>query len=298
MKLSSLVPSRSAAAAGSVAVVSLAALSGCLGSTSTSTTTVAAQPVVVQVASPSNGAVINASSVAIRGTVSPTNAVVQIAGQPAAVGNGVFTGSASLQQGKNTIDVIASAPGRSPGSTTLVITRPGAGASGSSGSPSPAPSQTGGQSSCGGGLSVGPATSCAFAQNVQAAYSGNGGPGTFAVYSPVTGQTYTMTCNLSGSEVTCTGGNNASVFFPQPSSGQSGSQTSGQSSCGGGLSVGPNTSCAFAENVEAAYRANGGPGTFQVNSPTTGQTYSMTCNTSGGQVVCTGGNDASVYFPQ
>ncbi len=293
MRFRILGPSRLVAAFALVGGVSLAVLSGC-GGTSTSTTTEAAQAVVVQVTSPTNGAVINGNSVAVRGTVTPGNAAITVAGQPAAVGNGVFTGSASLQQGKNTIDVIGSAPGRSPGSATLVVTRPGAGGSGVSANPS----QTGGQSSCGGGLSVGPNTSCSFAENVEAAYTGNGGPGTFAVHSPVTGQTYTMTCNLNGSEVTCTGGNNASVSFPQVASAQPGSQTGGQSSCGGGLSVGPNTSCSFAENVEAAYRGNGGPGTFQVNSPATGQTYSMTCNLNGSQVVCTGGNDASVYFPQ
>lgn len=226
-RLRSALPSRSVAAITSLAVIVLAALSGCGGGTSTSTTTVASQGVVIQVTSPSNGATINANTVTIRGTVSPSNATVQIAGQPAAVGNGVFTGSTSLQQGKNSIDVIASAPGKSPGSTTIVVSRSGAGGSsasssgsqGNGGAPNVAyaqpGSQTSGQSSCGGGLSVGPSTSCSFAQNVESAYRGGSGPGTLEVYSPVTGQNYSMTCNLNGNQVVCTGGNNASVYFPQ-----------------------------------------------------------------------------------
>jgi hypothetical protein len=33
------------------------------------------------------------------------------------------------------------------------------------------------------------------------------------VFSPVTDQTYTMSCDSSGGTVTCAGGNNASVSF-------------------------------------------------------------------------------------
>lgn len=212
-----------------------ALLCGCGGSTSTSTSTstVAAAAVVVQVTSPPNGSVINANNVTVRGTVAPTTATVDVDGQPAAVGNGVFTASAHLDVGKTTIDVIGSAAGKSPGSTTIVITRPGPAGAGSSGksnasssstssgasnnaTPGVANAQPGsgsGQTPCGGGLSVGPGTSCSFAQNVEAAYQGQGA-GTYSVYSPVTGNSYTMTCNVLGTGVVCTGGNNASVYFP------------------------------------------------------------------------------------
>jgi hypothetical protein len=195
---------------------------GC-GSTSasTSTKTVAGGGVTVRVTAPASGTVIDASNVTVRGTVDPPSAAVQVDGHPAAVGNGVFTASASVQSGKTTIDVIGSASGKAPGSTSIVITRPGAKkrprppssstitTTATQATATPPPS--GGQSSCGGGLSVGPATSCAFAENVQGAYTG---PGTYEVYSPVTGDTYSMTCNLSGAGVACTGGNNASVYFP------------------------------------------------------------------------------------
>ncbi len=67
-----------------------------------------------------------------------------------------------------------------------------------------------------------------------------------------------------------------------------------ETSCGGQLAVGPDTTCSFAESVRAEYERQG-PGTYEVFSPVTEKTYSMTC--SGTPVVCTGGNNASVYFP-
>lgn len=209
--------------------VALTGLVGCGSSSTTSTSTVASGVVTVQVTSPASGTVINANNVAVRGTVDPAGATVEIQGQPAAVGNGVFTANASLARGKTTIDVIGSLPGRTPGSTNVVITRAGqtggggssrrsTGSGGNGATPSVANaapgSQTGGRTSCGGGLSVGPDTSCSFAQNVESGYQANG-PGPQTVYSPVTAQSYTMTCYANGGgEVVCTGGNNASVYFP------------------------------------------------------------------------------------
>lgn len=84
---------------------------------------------------------------------------------------------------------------------------------------------------------------------------------------------------------------------PPPS--ESGSRSSGGStSCGGSLAAGPNTTCGFAANVEADYYAEIGSGSGSVYSysPTTGQYYTMYCS-AGAPHVCTGGNDASVYFP-
>ena len=79
---------------------------------------------------------------------------------------------------------------------------------------STAPQSLSGGTSCGAGLHAGPHTSCPFAQNVRAAY--NAAPGTTAsvrVFSPVTGQIYTMSCAAAGSGVTCSGANNASVTW-------------------------------------------------------------------------------------
>jgi hypothetical protein len=80
----------------------------------------------------------------------------------------------------------------------------------SGGSAAPAPSGT----DCGSGVFAGPNTTCAFAMNVRAAYfNAPGTSATVRVFSPVTHQTYTMSCSPAGSGVTCSGGNNASVTF-------------------------------------------------------------------------------------
>jgi hypothetical protein len=81
-------------------------------------------------------------------------------------------------------------------------------------------------------------------------------------------------------------------------SGPSTAPASGGTSCGGSLSVGSNTTCAFAENVEYQYYAEigSGSGTVSVYSPVTERVYSMYC-TAGTPHECTGGNSASVFFP-
>jgi len=67
-------------------------------------------------------------------------------------------------------------------------------------------------------------------------------------------------------------------------------------SCGGNLSAGPSTTCAFAFNVENAYFQNGGGSSqFDVYSPITRIFYTMTC-TAGVPTVCRGGNNAVVYI--
>jgi serine/threonine-protein kinase len=77
-----------------------------------------------------------------------------------------------------------------------------------------------------------------------------------------------------------------------------GSIPSGTTSCGGDLSVGPNTSCGFASNVEQTYdQTGGGNQTVTALSPATGLTYTINC-TGGTPHVCTGGttHNASIYF--
>lgn len=55
-------------------------------------------------------------------------------------------------------------------------------------------------------------TSCEFAMKTAEAYWNYGkGSDPFSVYSPATGQTYTMTCTIAGS--VCQGGNNAVVYL-------------------------------------------------------------------------------------
>ena len=55
------------------------------------------------------------------------------------------------------------------------------------------------------------------------------------------------------------------------------------------------TSCGFALNTAEAYHAYGkGTQPFNVDSPVTGQTYTMTCTAAGS--VCRGGSGAVVYL--
>lgn len=69
-----------------------------------------------------------------------------------------------------------------------------------------------GSTACGDGLSVNSVTSCPFARNVRDSYEGSGGASTIDVYSPVTAQTYRMSCS-SGVPVVCSGGNGAAVYI-------------------------------------------------------------------------------------
>lgn len=86
---------------------------------------------------------------------------------------------------------------------------------------------------------------------------------------------------------------NSSGSAPPPAT-----SSGGNTSCGGDLSVGSNTTCAFAANVENDYYSEigSGSGTVVSYSPVTGKLYSMYC-TAGSPHECTGGNSASVYFP-
>jgi hypothetical protein len=224
--------------------------------------------------------------VTVRGTVTPSDATVQVLGQPAQVGNGVFAVAVPLHRGPNTIDVVASAAGAAPATRTITVNGAGPSQRQSSVKAKGAPPLPG-PSNCGNGLTAGARTSCPFAENVRTAYESSGS-GILDVYSPTTGETYRMYCT-SGSPHVCTGGNGASVYF---SSGRA--ATYSTSDCGGGLSVGPNTSCSFAANVQAEY-SRSGSGWISVYSPVTGKTYSMFCTESSPHV-CTGGNNAAVYF--
>ena len=265
-------------------------LAACGSSGSTSATT--ASSVRVQVTAPADGTRTSADRLAVRGTVTPPDASVQVVGQSAQVGNGIFTASVPLHSGSNTIDVTASAPGASPATATITVTRTtkaskkkSTSSAGTTSSSSRAPALAG-PTNCGSGLTAGANTSCPFAENVRAAYQQTGS-GIVDVASPVTGRTYRMYCTAGATHV-CTGGDNASVYF-----GDVGGYTIGN--CGSGLSVGPNTSCGFAENVRAAYQQSGSS-VVRADSPATGRTYTMYC-TTGSPHVCTGGNDAAVYFP-
>lgn len=182
---------------------------------------------------------------------------------------------------------------------------------GTSGSSAAAPSPSAsaipsGTTSCGGGLYVGPNTSCGFAQNVEQAYQQSaGGAQVVGAFSPATGLTYTIDCT-GGSPHVCTGGttHDASIYFGSGSN--TGAAASGGQSltaCDSNISVNSVTSCPFAENVfkayAQAYKSNGGQTNNVVSaySPTTTETYSLSCSDQGTTITCTGGNNSLVTFP-
>jgi len=82
-----------------------------------------------------------------------------------------------------------------------------------------------------------------------------------------------------------------------PSTAPATSTTSSYTECSFGVKAGPNTSCAFAMNVSGEYGSNPGAGTIQAFSPVTGMDYTMQCGPSGGGIVCSGGNGATVFIP-
>ena len=100
---------------------------------------------------------------------------------------------------------------------------------------------------------------------------------------------------LAGAPSSAGSSGSGSGASPGSGSGSTGLPSGATESCGGGISVGPQTSCPFAHNVASEYHSSGGAGTIRVYSPVTDRTYTMTC-TSGSPHVCTGGHDASVYF--
>lgn len=65
--------------------------------------------------------------------------------------------------------------------------------------------------------------------------------------------------------------------------------------CGSAYGAG-SASCPFAENVSDDYFASGESGSFTSYSPTTGLTYTVTCN-GDNPTVCTAGRAAVIYIP-
>jgi glucodextranase-like protein/PASTA domain-containing protein len=79
--------------------------------------------VKLKLEAPDDGGSILADRVAVRGTVTPGDAAVQVAGEDAEVSDGAFTAEVDLQPGGNVIDVTASSPGRRPATDALRVMR-------------------------------------------------------------------------------------------------------------------------------------------------------------------------------
>ena len=79
--------------------------------------------VKLKLAEPNNGGSILADRVDVKGTVTPADAAVRVAGEDAEVTDGTFTARVSLQPGGNVIDITATAPGQRPATDALRVTR-------------------------------------------------------------------------------------------------------------------------------------------------------------------------------
>src|SRR4051812_13607036 len=122
---------RSTAGMGAVCALALAATAcGSSGGGDKASQAVLATPVATKqakialsVVAPADAATVRATSVAVRGTVQPAVAAVEVLGKKAIVRNGEFSATVPLQPGDNAIDVVATAAGSAPATTTLSVTR-------------------------------------------------------------------------------------------------------------------------------------------------------------------------------
>lgn len=122
---------RAASIVATVACASVVAGCGSGGTNPTATSSASTNgSVSITVTSPASGSVVAAESVTVRGTVTPVTAKVEVNGHAAAAGSGAFAGVASLHPGQNTLNIIASAPGQAPGTTTLILIRQTSGSTG------------------------------------------------------------------------------------------------------------------------------------------------------------------------
>jgi hypothetical protein len=72
---------------------------------------------------PDDGRSIRDDRVLVRGTVTPADATVQVAGRTASVDSGQFSLTVPLDPGGNVIDVAATSPGRRPATDAVRIIR-------------------------------------------------------------------------------------------------------------------------------------------------------------------------------
>ena len=72
---------------------------------------------------PDDGGSVRADRVAVRGTVTPGDAAVRVAGEDAEVEGGEFAAEVALSPGGNVIDITATAPGRRPATDAVRVMR-------------------------------------------------------------------------------------------------------------------------------------------------------------------------------
>jgi hypothetical protein len=271
--------------------------------------TALAQP--IPVVAPSGYYVPSASRLSDRW---PWVAVVLIAGLAAvAVALIMAMGNHQRPGGLSTVAQVAAKPSASPKVITRTVRGPSTTIIREEAVSTSAPAApVAASGSCGSGISVNGQTSCPFAQNVVQQYTEEvqqeGAPSSFDVYaySPVTGQSYTDLCSYgpSNAVVSCSHGSDliqfayGSVAEPVSTSAPA-HPISASGSCGSGISVNGQTSCAFAQNVVQRYTEEaqqaGAPRSFDVAafSTVTGKSYTDSCgySWSTGIVSCSHGSD-------
>jgi hypothetical protein len=97
------------------------ALAGCAGGDKPREPSL--RPVRLEVTAPADTAVVRGGTLDVRGRVSPAGARVRVLGRPAQVSGGTFTAVVPLEQGRNIVDVAATARGRRTALAALRVTR-------------------------------------------------------------------------------------------------------------------------------------------------------------------------------
>ena len=81
------------------------------------------RPVRLEVTAPADTAIVRGGTLDVRGRVSPAGATVRVLGRPAQVSGGTFTAVVPLEDGRNIVDVAATARGRRTALAAFRVTR-------------------------------------------------------------------------------------------------------------------------------------------------------------------------------
>lgn len=79
--------------------------------------------VAIKLTAPNDGGSVRAERVEVRGTVTPADASVRVAGEQVEVSAGEFSAEVELEPGGNVIDVTATSPGRRPATEGVGVVR-------------------------------------------------------------------------------------------------------------------------------------------------------------------------------
>jgi len=98
-------------------------VAGCGGDGNAKAKATATPKVTIKLTAPDDAGLLRAESVEVRGSVSPADATVRVAGEEADVAGGEFRAEVPLHPGNNVIDISASSPGRRPATDAVRVTR-------------------------------------------------------------------------------------------------------------------------------------------------------------------------------